>query len=129
MDGTGKECEWQAGPASEPDLVHLHRLGEARADEHLALGGMPAQKGRPAELRVPAHRLDERGRHSRDAFDDQVVAGGNVYFSGMDWGEEKEEEKNNAGNASHHRRGIHRDTDLQYDSYGAPNNRLKVGSS
>jgi len=129
MDRIGEEGELRAGPAREPDLVQLHRLGEARADEHFALARVPAQEGRTTELGVPAHRLGERGRHSRDALDDQVVAGENCRFFGMDRGEEKEKEETNAGKASHGRRGVHRDTDLQYDSYDAPNNRRKVGSS
>src|SRR5207247_6548227 len=110
-------------------LVHVHRLGESRSDEHLTLDGVPAQEGRTTELGISAYRLRERGRDLGNAFDDQVVAGENGRFFGMDRGEEKEKEETNAGKASHGRRGVHRDTDLQYDSYDAPNNRLKVGSS
>ena len=84
MDRIGKEGELRTGSARELDLVHLHRLGEARADEHFALAGVPAQEGRTTELGIPADRLGERGRHSGDALDDQVVAGGNCRFLGMD---------------------------------------------
>ena len=84
MDRIGKEGELRAGPAGESDLVHLHRLGEARADEHLALGGVPAQEGRPTELGISAYRLRERGRDLGNAFDDQVVARGDCCFLGVD---------------------------------------------
>src|SRR3989441_4846941 len=83
-DRIGKKSQLRAGAVWEPDLVHLHGLGEARADEHFAPGGVPAQKGRPTKLRITAHCPGERGWHSGDAFDDEVVAGEDSCFLGTD---------------------------------------------
>ena len=47
--------------------MHLHRVGEARADEHLALSRMPRGKAGGAELGEPSGFLGDVGGNRRDA--------------------------------------------------------------
>ena len=69
----GEEGELPARAARHPHLVDLRRVAEARADEHLALHGVPAGEARGAELRVAADRLGDLGRDVGDAVGDEVV--------------------------------------------------------
>jgi hypothetical protein len=55
--------------------MDLRNIGEARADEHLAAGGMPVEDRGGAKLSI-AIRLLRYGRRDRwDSLHDEVVAG------------------------------------------------------
>ena len=56
--------------------MHLRRVAEARADEHLAARGVPAGEPRGAELRVAPDLVGYPGGYRGHALDDEVVAGG-----------------------------------------------------
>jgi hypothetical protein len=71
----GEEGELRARAARRLHEVYLIGVAEARADEHLAPGGVPVRERGRAELRVAAHVLGERRRNRGDALDDEVVAG------------------------------------------------------
>src|SRR2546425_3141119 len=49
-DRIGKKGQLRASPPWQPDLVQLHGLGEARADEQFALGGGPDPESCPPKI-------------------------------------------------------------------------------
>jgi hypothetical protein len=77
-DAVREEGELGACAAGELHVMNLVGVAEARADEHLALGGVPVGEAGGAKLGVAGDLLGKRRRNPRDVLHDEIRAGSDV---------------------------------------------------
>ena len=73
-DAIGEEGQLGPRAAGHLDFVDLRRIGEARADKHLAPRRMPGKDGGTAKLGVPIGSFGDRRGNRGNALHDKILA-------------------------------------------------------